>query len=365
MKEAFDRMNAYIVPDENLNSRVLDQAAKPVSTKTRFRPLIAIAAVLVLIFVATPVMAERIPLVNDLLYTISPELAEKLAPVQLSASANGITMEVVAAKVTDEAVEFVVKIQGEALANKSVAPILTVKDHHGYSDTRGESLNDYEGYQEDQKKGICYYRYTFTYHDGTPVTKILRDNITVKLGGVELRNFGQEDGVEVPVIFTDYELMTVNHDRALFDYGFSHFGMGYGDDAYADIRDREEYVLMTPSESVYDVTDKLALTGAVYIDGKLHVQMAATDRIVGNKLEWDYWHPYFVDDQGNEIQELYYNSFGIEDGSHEIQYTECVYDIPEAELENYTMLVKLMDFDVITAHCQVTFRISDLEYTTE
>lgn len=365
MKETFERMNTYIVPGENLNSRVLDLVAKPVREKTRFRPLIALAAVLAIIVCATPAMAKNIPMVNDLLYTVSPELAEKLAPVQLSASANGITMEVVAAKVTDAAAEFVVKIQGEVLANKVVTPILTVKDYHGYTHTNGESLNDYDGRREDQEKGIWYYRYVVTYHDGTPVTDVLRDNITVKLSGVDLSNFGQEDGVEVPVIFTGYELMTVNHERALFDYGFSQFGKGYHDETYADHMDREEYVLMTAGESVYDVTDKLALTGAAYIDGKLHVQMAATDCIVNNKVEWDYWRPYFIDAQGNKIRELYNNAFAIENDGHETEYTECVYDIPETELENYTMVVELMDFDAITANCQVTFRISDLEYTTE
>lgn len=364
MKDAFDTMNVYIQPDEALSAKVMAQAFAPKPRKLH-RPLVAMAAVLAVIICATPAMAKNIPMVNDLLYTISPELAEKLAPVQLSTSANGITMEVMAAKVTDEAAEFVVKIQGEALANKAVAPILTIKDHHGYTVTSGESLNDYEGLQEDREKGIWYYRYVVTYHDGTPVTEILRDNITVKLSGVDLSNFGQEDGVEVPVIFTDYELMTVNYERALFDYGFSSFGKGYHDEAYADHMDREEYVLMTAGESVYAVTDKLALTGAAYIDGKLHVQMAATDCIVNNRVEWDYWRPYFIDAQGNKIRELYHNSFAIEEGGRETEYTECVYDIPEAELENYTMVVKLMDFDVITAHCQVTFRISDLEYTTE
>ncbi len=365
MKEAFERMNTRIVPSENLNSRVLDQVAEHGRPKPRFRPVIAMAVVLAMIICATPAMAKNIPMVNDLLYTISPELAEKLAPVQLSASANGITMEVVAAKVTDDAAEFVVKIEGEALTNEAVAPILTVKDYHGYTHTNGESLNDYDGWREDLEKGIWYYRYIVTYHDGTPVTDILRDNITVKLSGVELSNFGQEDAVEVPVIFTGYELMTVNHERALFDYGFSSFGKGYHDDAYADHMDRKEYVLMTAGESVYAVTDKLALTGAAYIDGKFHVQMAATDCIVNNRVEWDYWRPYFIDAQGNKIQELYNNSFAIENDGHETEYTECVYDIPETELENYTMVVKLMDFDVIIAPCQVTFRIGDLEYTTE
>lgn len=365
MKNAFERMNAHIVPDEHLDSRVLDQAVKSKKPKARFRPLIAVAAMLVLILSATPIMAARIPMVNDLLYTVSPELAEKYAPVQLSASANGITMEIVAAKVTDAAAEFVLKIEGEALANKTVAPILTIKDYHGYTHTDGESLNDYEGVQEDREKGIWYFQYVVTYHDGTPVTEILRDNITVKLSGVDLSDLGREEGIEVPVIFTDYEQITVKHDRALYDYGFSRFGCGYGDEAYADIMDQEEYVLMTPGESVYDVTDKLALTGAAYIDGKLHVQMAATDCIVNHKVEWDYWRPYFVDAQGNKIRELYHNSFAMEHDGHETEYTECVYDIPEAELENYTMVAALMDFDAITAHCQVTFRISDLEYTTE
>jgi hypothetical protein len=357
MKEAFDRMNAHIRPDAGLNSRVLDQIAAPAKTRRNFRPLAAVAAMLVLIILATPVMAGHTPLVNDLLYTISPELAEHYAPVQLSDTDQGITLEVMAAKVTDSSAEFVVRLEGEALAGKIVGPNLTIKDFNRNTRISAESLNDYEGLQEDRENGIWYYRYVVTYPDGTPVTKILRDNITVKLSLIYLDEVGQEDGVEIPIIFTDYEQRTVKYDRVLKDYGFSHFGGRAGFP--------EEFKLMTPGKSAYDATDRLSLTGAAYIDDLLHIQIAAKDVKINNKIIWSHFTPHLQDEEGNKMNPVNYYFFGIEKDGRETDYTEVIFDIPESELEHYTLRVKTMDSDTIFPNCKVTFRISDLEYTTE
>ena len=122
---------------------------------------------------------------------------------------------------------------------------------------------------------------------------------------------------------------------------------------------------MTPGESIYDVTDKLAITGAAYIDGKLHIQTRGIDRVVGSIVEWDYRRPCFLDADGNEIRELDYVNFSVEVDGHEIQYVECVYDIPEEDLGSYTMVIELIDDDAITSSCSVTFEIADVAETAE
>lgn len=362
MKTRFKEMNEHIRPLNDLNEQVMNQATKKRSGS--LRPLAAVAAVLVLLISATPVMAENVPLVHDALNVVAPELADRLVPVQMKAENNGIQMEVVAASVHDNVAEWVVKIEGEALKGWSyVGPLVKLKDHCGIfgmtTTTDGESLNDYPEVFEDREKGIWYYKYQKTYPEGTTAEEILGDKMTIKLSGVMLTNIGKE-GVEVPVIFTDYELMTVECERWP-DYGFSRFGgVGAGELSEVEVRTQ-----MIPGESVYNVTDKLSLTGAAYIDGLLHIQTAGVDEIVGTRVEWSYMSPYFLDTEGNKIRDLYSYSFAIEADGHETQYEECVYDIPEEELENYTMMIELINDEAVSSHCSVTFKIADVMENTD
>lgn len=354
MKKLYKEMNEHINPASDLSDLVLERA-KP-GRLLNLRPLIAVAAVLALLVAAMPVMAENVPLVHDALNLVDPELADRLVPVQLSDSDNGITMEVVAASVHDNVAEWVIKLEGDELAKWTiVTPLVKIKDHCGVlgmtTRTSGENLTDYEGYAEDRANGIVYYSYQKTYPEGTTVEQILGDKMTVKLSGVILTNI-DEEGVEVPVIFTDYELMTVVYERWNKDYGFA--GFGYRGDP------KEEYTLMTPGESVYDVTDKLALTGAAYIDGQLHIQTVGVDQ-----TDWWYWFPHFLDAEGNKIQPIDYANFGFEEDGREIEYQECVYDIPEEELANHTMRIVIQDDEAISSQCSVTFKIADVMETTE
>lgn len=361
MKALYRSMNEQIRPMVELNEQVMAKiTAKP---NRILRPAVAMATVLVLLIAAMPTMAKNVPLVHDALNMVAPELADRLVPVQLSAEDKGVRMEVVAASVHDNVAEWVIRIEGDALAGwKTIGPVISVKDHCGIfgmtTRTDGESLDDYDGMAEDREKGIWYYVYRKTYPEGCSAEEILGDKMTLRLAGVELGDAGfyGQGGEAVPVIFTDYELMTVVYDRALYDYGFSHFGKG----GHKEHLNRAEYTLMTPGESVYNVTDQLSLTGAAYIDGKLHIQLAAVDQIVNNTPEWGYWRPYFVDAAGNQIKELYHTNFGIEAEGHETDYTECVYDIPQEELENYTMILGLMNFDFLSCHCSVTFEVGDV-----
>ncbi len=367
MKKRFQKMNEHIRPLDDLSEQVMAKAAGK-KRGWNLRPVAVVAVMLALLIVATPTMAANVPLVHDVLNRVAPELTDRLVPVQLGDEDNGIKMEVVAAAVHDNVAEWVIRIEGESLAGwDSANPLVKIRDHSGAfkmtTRTDGESLNDYEGMAEDRENGIRYYKYQKTYPEGTTAEEIMGDKMTIELSCVLLHNFNRDKGVEVPVIFTDYQLMTVERER-WEDYGFSLLGSG-GIEEYSDIYNSEVRTMMTPGESVYDVTDKLSLTGAAYIDGKLHIQTAGVDQIVGARVEWGYWDPYFRNADGYKIGALHSFFFGIEADGHETQYKECVYDIPQEELANYTMMIELIDEDVITSSCSVTFEIADVMENTD
>lgn len=111
MKEEFDRMNAHIAPHESLNSKVLDQALTHEKAPRRFRPLVAVAAMLVLILTALPVMAYSIPTISELMFQVSPQMAARFTPIQLSDTENGIRMEVVSTSIHGATAEICISFE--------------------------------------------------------------------------------------------------------------------------------------------------------------------------------------------------------------------------------------------------------------
>lgn len=357
MKSEYKRMNERIIPEERLKEEVMEKV-EPQQVR-RFRPGVVIAAALVLILAATPVMAECMPWILE---QIAPELVEELAPVQRSDTDNGITLEVVAASLRGNAAELVVRVAGEVLAEPvGVAPFLKTNTG-GHTSTTIHSILDYEGVEDDTAKGIYYYRVTMQYLEGTPIEEILNGEMTVTLSDILISGPVSEE-VEIPVILTDDTQITMTHVADLERYGYSCFGWG-DSEAYEYGCELGNYVMMPAGEVLYDVTDKLALSGAAYIDGKLHVQMAAVD-MNGGEAEWGYAGPYLVDAQGNRAEYLYRNLFGMDEGATRIDYEERIYDIPQEELGNYTMLVDLEYYNMIPVNCEVTFRFSEDEVAAE
>ena len=97
LKTEYNRMNEKISPDAALQERVMQKAA-PRQAK-RFRPAVAIAAVLIAVLMAFPAMAAYVPAINELMFHVSPEMAARFTPVQESCIVDGIRMEVVSASI--------------------------------------------------------------------------------------------------------------------------------------------------------------------------------------------------------------------------------------------------------------------------
>lgn len=97
MKKLYQQMNEHIQPRDSLNARIMEKIEP--KRRLRFRPLAAMAAMLVLILVGTPVMANYVPVISELMYQVSPEMAARFMPVQKTDTVNGICMEVVSASI--------------------------------------------------------------------------------------------------------------------------------------------------------------------------------------------------------------------------------------------------------------------------
>ena len=96
MKAQYRAMNEKILPKQELNDKVMEKAAPQRLPRLR---MAAVAAVLAVMILAVPAMAGYVPAVSELMYQVSPEMAARFTPVQVSCTVDGIRMEVVSASV--------------------------------------------------------------------------------------------------------------------------------------------------------------------------------------------------------------------------------------------------------------------------
>lgn len=357
-QKEYKRMNEQIVPKRDLEAAVLENAVT--QKRTVLRPAVAIAAMLVLVLVATPVMAESVPWILE---RIAPQLVEKLVPVQRSDTNNGITMEVVGASVKGNKAEIVVKIEGEALkAPVGVYPELRTDRNRASSGTI-HSLTDYEGVENDKNQGIYYYQVLITYGKIFPLEEALNREITVRLGDIVTNTLAAEE-TEIPLILTDAEEVTLCPVAELEKRGYN---TGWGDSPeYPHGCSLGDCVMRVSGEAVYDVTEDLSLVAASYIDGMLRIQLRARNTHGKDQNPvWGYLGPWLTDAEGNRVESVYCNFFSTAPGEMRVEYAEYIFDIPPEELESYTLAVRLETMNTLSADCEVKFQFTEDEIVTE
>lgn len=350
----YKKMNEQITPDASLMEAVMEKATP--RKKNAFRPAVAVAMILVMVLVATPVMAEHMPWILE---RIAPQLVEKLEPVQRKHTNNGITMEVVGASVKGNKAELVVRIEGEALKDPvGVAPhILTNRD--GLSSAAFTAISDYDGVEEDRTNGIYYYQVLMTYRTGISLDEILAGELTVTLNNIMLTSSAYS-GVRFPIAPVDSMQLSMIKMSSLQENGFNSFGC----ENIKDCRNgcTLEHEVIAPSDDmVYAIADDVGISCIAFIDGKLHIQMKT--KTGSMYQESAYWAPYLVDADGNEkygINGYYYSK---DDGLYQSGYSEHTFNISPEEAENYTIRLDYRYW--IRPYCEVTFRFTEDEVISE
>lgn len=119
LKTEYNRMNEKINPDAALKASVMEKTAPRQGMK--FRPAVAIAAMLVAVLMAFPAMAAYVPAVNALMFQVSPEMAARFTPIQESCTKDGIRMEVVSASIHGATAEVCISfedLEGERIDSR-------------------------------------------------------------------------------------------------------------------------------------------------------------------------------------------------------------------------------------------------------
>lgn len=302
------------------------------------------ATVLAVVFclsIGTPILAANMPAVYEMMYLVSPGMAQFFKPVQKSDEDNGIKMEVVSTYIRDNKADFYITMQD--LTGNRIDSTSDLNDSYSIHSSFGSSASCQRvGYDDKTKTATFLISIT---EWGTQ--KIAGDKITFSVREIISNKKSYED-IKIPIDLSLIE--SAKNTKRVESTG------GGGNDYKRYVVDGVATAL-TPSQPMNEFpVEGIDLTGIGYIDKKLHIQTA-----VHNNIEKDN-HGYFYLKSADEsiIEHDYSFNFRNQNQQHQetgqLSYYECVFSVPPEQLKNYTLYGSFFTSSLFTqGNWQVTF----------
>lgn len=315
------------------------QGARMHKAKRRpYKRYATLAAVLILCMLLTvPVLAFAgvDPAFYEMLYSISPAIAQTLKPVQMSCENNGIRMEVISANVQGDRADIYISMQD--LTGDRINGTMDLFDSYHINRPFDSSATcQLVGYDAEQKaatflisitqwdkKDISGDKITFSVREflsGKQTFEVLLSQLNLTSAtqspdtqaNIDIRGWSQPDGVRIDV--ESIPILTRQND-----------------------------LLFSPVPGVQ-------VTAIGYIDGKLHIQTH-----YDNILDTDnHGYVYLQNADGEVIHPSVSISFW--DETHSGSYDEGIFDVPVEELSKYQVFGKFWTGGKLTkGSWQVTF----------
>jgi len=324
-KETYKNIYDQITPSRQLISTVLDSEHISQKTLTTFKPaflkpaLISIAIAFCLLF-AAPALAANIPVAYELMYHVSPSIAQYFKLVQKSCKNNGIKMEVISTFIHGGTAELYISMQ-DLTGDRIDA---TTDLFGSYSIHR--PFNSSVTCQQCQQVGFDEATNTVTFlisiTEGGD-SEISGEKITFSVNRF-LSGRRVYDGI--PITF-DIANIPVNPNTM----PLSDMHGGGGDYDYKNLGNPN---VLVPSSNIDFGVDEITISAIGFVDDMLHIQTKTGDYL--NSDNHGYF--YFINKEGiNYTQQLYRYSISINEieNGERVRYTEFVFNIPPSELANY------------------------------
>ena len=318
---------------------------KPNHNRRWSRGIAWAAGFLLVINVSLPVLAGTFPTVYELMYLVSPAVAQFYQPVQLSDEYDGIRMEVVAAYIHEETAEIYITLQD--LEKDRLDETTDLYDsysiHMPYS-----AIGNCRKVGYDPESGILTYLITVTQENGR---KIEGEKLTFSVGGY-LGQKQEYEKIEIPI-----DLTQVTEGSYQYVDTPARGGTLTGCSGLAAIISGTYPVLVPqPADPDFPI-EGVKLTGIGYVEGKLHIQYA-----VENALNNDNHGSFFLQNEAGEmLQEAGSISFYEGSGKKRIDYRDSVFLIPQEELQNYRLYGDFVISEGFhEGNWQVTFPIKEI-----
>lgn len=341
MMKSDDLLNAVGEIDDTLIEEAKPRRRRTGKFVRRF--LLSAAAFLLCISIAVPVLAANMPEAYSLLYVVSPTIAQKLKPVQLSCEDNGIRMEVLSASVEGDTAHIYIAFQD--LAGDRIDATMDLFDSYRinrpFDCSATCQMIRYDAETKTATFLISITQWGEQKIEGSKLTFsascFLSDkkHVSGLLPEVDLTKASLTPETQTNISFRGCALSTdvadalSPHDLELADY------------------------LVPQAGGIVSPTDGVTITALGYIDGKLHVQAHYED------ITYTDNHGFLSlkDETGKLVSPSY--TVGFRDDTQRGSYDESVFDISADALAGYTLYGEFWTCDtMIEGDWQVTFPLT-------
>ncbi|KUG03146.1 hypothetical protein ASZ90_019486 [hydrocarbon metagenome] len=322
----------HIQEAENYSFQNISFTRKRFSTKK----IVALVASVALFFtLAIPILAAAdVQAVYEILYAVSPRIAQELKPVRMSSEDNGINMEVISAYINGDKALIYISMQ----------------------DMTGERIDEttdlYDSYSINRPFSSSATCERISYDEETNTATFL----------ISITQWGQKEIGGKKITFTVDKFLSnkqeyhdkipqINLNLNLTPHTQSDVNMR-GWSFSGDISEKPKYIdyLTATSEGSFSPIDGVTVTGVGFIAGKLHIQA-----YYENILETDnHGYVYLVNAAGDEIRSEASVSFW--DTERSGSYEEYIFDVAPSEINNYELYGHFWTCNSLTnGDWQVTF----------
>jgi hypothetical protein len=299
-----------------------------------------VASVALFLTLAVPALAAAdVQAAYEILYAVSPKIAQELKPVRMTSEDDGIKMEVISAYINGDKAEIYISMQD--MTGERIDETTDLFDNYSINRPFSSSATC-ERISYDEETNTATFLISITQWGqkeigGKKITFTVDKFLSNK----------QEYHDKIPQI----DLNTVNlspqtqSDVNMRGWSFS-----------GDISEKPEYIhyLTATSEGSFSPVDGVTVTGVGFIAGKLHIQT-----YYENILETDnHGYVYLVNADGDEIRSE--ASVAFWDSERSGSYEEYIFDVSPNEINNYELYGHFLTCNSLTnGDWQVSF---PLEY---
>lgn len=355
-KDRYREWNEKVQPSGELLGVLLTEASEVKKTKRQrwTGGIVAAVAFLIAINISLPVLAGAFPTIYELMYLVSPAVAQFYKPVQMADEYKGLRMEVVATYIHAETAEIYITFRD--LEEDRLDETTDLYDSYSIH-TSGSAIGSCQKVGYDPESRTLTYLITVTQEEGR---KIEGEKLTFSVGGY-LSHKQNYENIEIPIDLaqvTDAPYQYVNSPaNGGTMTGYSGLVTKVSDTETAEKAEQRYCVLVPqPADPAFPV-EGVNFTGIGYIDGKLHIQYA-----VENALDNDDHGFFFLQNKAGEIiEEVGSISFREEAGENRIDYRDSVFPVPQEELQNYRLYGDFVISEGFhEGNWQVTFPIKEM-----
>lgn len=312
--------------------------AKRLSVK---KAIALVAAVMIVFTLSIPALAAaNFEPAYNILYMLSPTIAQKLKPVRMSCEYSGIKFDVVSAYVEDDEAKIFVSVR-DLDANR-IDETTDLFDSYSIN-TPFDCSSSCENISYDAETKTATFLISITQWDKQD---IIGDKITFNVREL-LSNKQKYDAA-----LHDLDLSEISNTPDTISPAFIFGGGGINFDEAKD-----DFCVLEPADTIYSPVEGVDITAMGYVDGNLHIQIRYE-----NVLKTDnHGYIYFKNNNGEEIKCIanIYFAIDIEQQEH---YVEYIYDLSNIELAEYHPYGHFVTSDtLITGNWSVTFPLESVK----